>query len=53
MKLATAIKQLHKEIEFLGYRGLPELLADLERSPLSFPLRTIEAYRVYKDLAYV
>jgi hypothetical protein len=52
MKLETAIKQLHKEIEFLGYKNIAELLADLESSPLAFPQRTLEAYRVYRDLAY-
>ena len=51
MKLETATRVLIKECEFLGVR-LETLLQDLERSPLSFPLRTIEAYRVYKDLAY-
>jgi len=52
MKLETATKILIKEVEFLGLTNLGELVKDLEKSPLSFPLRTIEAYKVYKELAY-
>ncbi len=53
MKLETAIKILVREVEFLGLKNLGELVEDLEKSPLSFPLRTIQAYRVYKELAYI
>jgi hypothetical protein len=53
MKLQTAMNQLLKEVDFLGYKNLGELLQDLEKYPLSFPLRTIEAYKTYKELAYV
>lgn len=53
MKLKGAMTQLLKEIEFLGYKNLGELVSDLEKYPLSFPLRTVEAYRVYKELAYI
>lgn len=43
---------LLREVEFLGYKNLGQLVEDLERYPLAFPLKTIEAYRVYKELAY-
>ena len=51
MKLETAYKTLVKECEFLGVK-FEVLLQDLETAPLSFPLRTIAAYKVYKELAY-
>jgi hypothetical protein len=51
MKLETATRVLIRECEFLGVR-LETLLQDLERAPLAFSLKTIEAYRVYKDLGY-
>ena len=53
MKLETAMNTLIKEIDFLGYKNLEELLKDLDKYPLSFPLRTIEAYKTYKELAYI
>lgn len=47
MKVTTAFKQLQKECDFLG---LPfgEVLNLLEKYPLSFSNRTIEAYGVYR-----
>ena len=51
MKLKTAINQLTKECEFLGVK-FETLLQDLESAPLSFPLRTIAAYHVYKQEAF-
>ena len=48
MKFATAYRQLVKESEFLGLR-FEDLIRDLEQWPLSFPLRTIEAYRTYQE----
>lgn len=53
MKLQTAMNQLIKEVNFLGYKNLGELVVDLEKYPLSFPLRTIQAYKTYKELAYI
>jgi len=47
MKIVTAIRQLQKECEFLGLT-FAELISDLEKAPLSFPNRTIEAYKVYR-----
>jgi len=47
MKVTTAIRQLQKECEVLGLT-FAELLSDLEKAPLSFPNRTIEAYKVYR-----
>lgn len=52
MKLRGAMTVLLREVEFLGYKNLGQLVEDLERYPLAFPLKTIEAYRVYKELAY-
>lgn len=53
MKLTTAMNQLIREVEFLGYKNLGDLVSDMEKYPLAFPLRTIEAYKTYKELAYV
>jgi hypothetical protein len=47
MKITTAIRQLQKDCEFLGL-SFNKLLTELEKAPLSFPLRTIEAYKVYR-----
>jgi hypothetical protein len=52
MKLETAIKVLVKEVEFLGFRNLGELVADIEQQPLAYPPSAITAYRVYKQEAY-
>ena len=46
MKIITAVRQLQKECEFLGIT-FTELISDLEKAPLSFPNRTIDAYKVY------
>ena len=48
MKLTTAIRQLQKQQEFLGVPFIV-LLDDLEKAPLSFPNKVIEAYKVYKQ----
>ena len=53
MKLTTAMNVLIEEVNFLGYRNVGELVVDLDRSPGSFKLSTIEAYRTYKELAYI
>ena len=53
MKLTTAMHTLIKEVEFLGYKNLGELVEDMEANPLAYNLRTIEAYRVYKEEAYL
>ena len=47
MKITTAFKQLNKECEFLGL-PFDELLNILAKYPLSFSLKTIEAYKVYR-----
>ena len=52
MKLETAIKVLVKEVEFLGFRNLGELVADIEQQPLAYPQSAITAYRVYRQEAY-
>ena len=52
MKLETAMHVLIKECDFLGLK-FEDLIRDLEQAPLSFPLRTIQAYRTYRELAYI
>lgn len=52
MKLETAIKILIKEVEFLGMKNLGEVVEDISKNPLAYPLKSVEAYKVYKDLAY-
>ena len=52
MKLETAIKILVKEVEFLGYKNLGELTEDIYANPLAYPLRTMEAYTTYRELAF-
>ena len=46
MQLATAIKHLQKEAEFLGL-PLLETLAFIQKNPLAQPMKTLEAYRVF------
>lgn len=53
MKLATAMNVLIREVEFLGYKNLGELVEDLERDPGPFKLSTIAAYKTYRELAYL
>jgi hypothetical protein len=52
MKLATAIKTLVKEVEFLGFKNLGELVEDIEQQPLAYPQSALTAYRVYKEEAF-
>ena len=52
MKLETAVKVLVKEVEFLGFKNLGELVEDIQANPLAYPLRTVLAYTTYKELAY-
>jgi len=53
MKLETAIKTLIKEVNFLGYKNLGELVEDIEKYPLAYPLAVMTAFRVYRDAAYI
>lgn len=48
MQLATAIKHLQKEAEFLGM-PLLETLAFIQKNPLAQPMKTMEAFRVFMD----
>jgi hypothetical protein len=48
MQIATAIKQLQKEAEFLGM-PLLETLQFIKQNPLAQPQKTMEAYRVFID----
>lgn len=52
MKLETAIKTLVREVEFLGYKNLGELVEDIKANPLAYPQSVLTAYTVYKELAY-
>lgn len=52
MKLETAIKTLIKEVEFLGYKNLGELVIDIEANPLAYPQAVVTAYLTYKEEAY-
>jgi hypothetical protein len=52
MKLETAIKTLVKEVEFLGFKNLGELVEDIELQPLAYPQSAITAYNVYKEEAF-
>ena len=45
MQIATAIKHLQKEAEFLGM-PLLETLQFIKQNPLAQPQKTMEAYRV-------
>jgi len=45
MQIATAIKQIQKESEFLGM-GFLETMQFIQKTPLAHPQKTMEAYRV-------
>ena len=46
MQIATAIKHLQKEAEFLGM-PLLETLQFIQKNPLAQPQRTMDAYRAF------
>lgn len=46
MQIATAIKHLQKEAEFLGM-PLLETLQFIKQNPLAQPQKTMEAYRAF------
>jgi hypothetical protein len=46
MQIATAIKHLQKEAEFLGM-PLLETLQFIQKNPLAQPQKTMEAYSVF------
>lgn len=50
MRLKTAMAILRKDAGFLGM-SLSDLLAMIEKSPLAFPNKVIEAFKVYKKEA--
>ena len=52
MKLETAIKVLVKEVEFLGFKNLGELVEDIKANPLAYPESAIQAYKTYRELAF-
>ena len=46
MQIATAIKHLQKEAEFMGM-PLLETLQFIQKNPLAQPQKTMDAYRVF------
>jgi hypothetical protein len=46
MQIATAIKHLQKEADFLGM-GFLETLQFIKENPLAQPQKTLEAYRAF------
>ncbi len=46
MQIATAIKHLQKEADFLGL-GFLETLQFIKENPLAQPQKTLEAYRAF------
>lgn len=48
MQIATAIKVIQKESEFLGM-GFLETMQFIQKSPLAQPQKTMEAYRTIID----
>ena len=50
MRLKTAMAVLRKDAGFLGM-SLSDLLAMIEKNPLSFPNKVIKAFEVYKKEA--
>lgn len=52
MRLETAINTLIREVEFLGFKNLGELVDDMAKNPLAYKLSTVEAYRVYREEAF-
>ena len=52
MKLATAVKMLVRQVEFLGFRNLGELVEDIGQNPLAYPQSALRAYHVYQQEAF-
>jgi len=52
MKQETAVKTLIKQVNFLGFKNLGELVIDIEQNPLAYPQSAITAYKVYKEEAF-
>jgi hypothetical protein len=51
MKLETAIKVLREDQKFLGFKTLDNYVAAVRRSPLAFPNKVIDAYKVFDRAA--
>ena len=49
MKLETAIKVIQKDAEFLGL-SYQDMLKFIEKSPLAQTMKTMEAYKVVKQI---
>ena len=48
MQIATAIKVIQSESEFLGM-GFLETMKFIQKNPLAQPMKTMEAYRVIME----
>jgi hypothetical protein len=51
MKLETAIKVLREDQKFLGFKTLDNYIEAVKRSPLAFPNKVIDAYKVFDRAA--
>jgi len=50
MKIKGATTVLKKQMDFLGFKSMSELMAFIEKAGItSQPLRVIEAHKVYND----
>lgn len=50
MKIKGATTVLKKQIDFLGFKTMSQLMAFIEKAGItSQPLRVMEAYKVYND----
>lgn len=50
MKIKGAKTVLRKQMDFLGFKTMSQLMAFIEKAGItSQPLRVMEAYKVYKD----
>lgn len=47
MKLETAIKVLREDQKFLGFKKFDDYVAEVKKSPLAFPSKVIDAYKVF------
>ena len=52
MKLETAIKTLIKEVEFLGFKNLGDLVKDMELNPMAYNQSATQALKIYLSEAY-
>lgn len=49
MTKQAAIRRLIKEVNFLGFKNLGDLVEDMELNPLAYSHSAYQAFRVYKE----